>query len=483
MPSAKRFVLKDSPPEVLERAKVEPKGRTYDPEYAEQPGAIRIEELTLAMKLASIAITDDKPDTLVNVSKANPWHTEALTIITGSEEEANAPLTEILKTHFNLTCDTIIDISKITKGGHAIDTQGYIAHNDDMIVLSYRCTTSGFDWLTNLTTTSSAWEPDIDIDQGHSGLFSCIDGACCMQHGEYKPRVHTGFYNNFLVTAPLIQQYINPLLGPNQPPRKLYVVGHSLGAGIATMAACYFLLDFDWATLNQKLVVVTAGSPRAVLESMQQKIHAEMKRLRPLDKAVICRLVRDKDVVPTVPPALFGFRHLDKLVYITKDGQILVNPNLDSGNIVDVKTMASLMAHNPALFDEDEETTMSDEEQEESDYDKKIKLIPRAFRDHMPDFYLYPLIKLFKREADGDAVIVVTDDVVVSKDEERSANGTISTRSANSEGEEGEQKESSKIIVKKTSMKKKFRSMFKSRRKSTKGGVVESTTNEKAVTA
>jgi hypothetical protein len=210
---------------------------------------------------------------------------------------------------------------------------------------------------------------------------------------------------------------------------------------------------------------------------MQQKIHAEMKRLRPLDKAVICRLVRDKDVVPTVPPALFGFRHLDKLVYITKDGQILVNPNLDSGNIVDVKTMASLMAHNPSLFeDEDEEITTSDEEKEETDYDKKIKLIPRAFRDHMPDFYLYPLIKLFKREAAGDAVIVVTD----GKEEERSVNGTVSTRSANSEGEE---EESSKAVVKKPSMKKKFGSMFKSRRKSAKSGIVESTTNEEAVTA
>ena len=173
--------------------------------------------------------------------------------------------------------------------------------------------------------------------------------------GEYKPRVHTGFYNNFLVTAPLIQQYIDPLLGPDQPKRKLFVVGHSLGAGIATMAACYFLLNHDWATLNQKLVVVTAGSPRAVLESMQQKIHAEWKRLRPLDKLVICRIVRDKDVVPSVPPALFGFRHLDKLVYITKDGQIIVNPNLDGSNFVDVKTLGSLVIRHPSLLDDDSE--------------------------------------------------------------------------------------------------------------------------------
>lgn len=102
MPSAKRFILKDSPPEVLERANQEPKGRTYDSDYSTQPGGVRIDEVVLGMKLASIAITDDKPDTLKNVSKANPWHTEALSIITGSPEEANMPLTHILEKHFNL---------------------------------------------------------------------------------------------------------------------------------------------------------------------------------------------------------------------------------------------------------------------------------------------------------------------------------------------------------------------------------------------
>ena len=477
MPSAKRFILKDSPPEVLAVAKDAPKGRTYDKEYSSKPSGIKIDELVLAMKLASLAITDDKEDTLKNVGKANPWHIEALTIITGSTEEAHKPLTEILHSHFNLTCDEIIDISKMTKGGHAIDTQGYIAHNDEMIVLSYRCTTSGFDWLTNLTTTSSAWEPEVDIEQGHSGLFSCIDGMCCTQEGEYKPRVHTGFYNSFLVTAPLIQKYIDPLLGPDQPPRKLYVVGHSLGAGIATMAACYFLLNNDWATLPQKLVVVTAGSPRAVLESMQQKIHDEMKRLRPLDKAVICRIVRDKDVVPTVPPAMFGFRHLDKLVYITKDGQILINPNLKSGNIVDVKTMASLIAKHPSLLDsEDEGDETPDGEkgvEEVTSYDKKIKMVPRPFRDHMPDFYLYPLIKMFQREAAGDDVLLVTSDV------KKTGSDTVSTKSIDSDDQ---QQEKAKIIKTKTSMGKIFGSMFRSDRKKNKKGM-ESTSNKQAIVA
>ena len=31
-------------------------------------------------------------------------------------------------------------------------------------------------------------------------------------------------------------------------------------------------------------------------------------------------------------------------------------------------------------------------------YDKRIKMVPRAFRDHMPDFYLQPLMELYNKE-------------------------------------------------------------------------------------
>ena len=92
----------------------------------------------------------------------------------------------------------------------------------------------------------------------------------CCNDGQHKPRVHTGFYNNFLVTVKHIQQYILPLLEDGKP-RKLYVVGHSLGAGIATLATCYFLLEHDWNTkfAHHELVSVTAGSPRTSMSSMK----------------------------------------------------------------------------------------------------------------------------------------------------------------------------------------------------------------------
>jgi hypothetical protein len=411
----KSFVLKDSPPEFIAAAQVKPMGRKYSKDESAKPGAVNIKDVVLGTKLACLAITDDKPDTLSKVGKRMPWHIEALKVITGSEEEAHKSLTSILSTHFNLTCDKIIDISGFA-GRFVIDTQGYIAHNDEMIVLSYRCTTSASDWMTNFTTTTSEWEPEIDIPQGHSGHFSCLSGGwgCC--DDEHKPRVHTGFYNNFLVTAPLIKQYIEPLLAPDQPPRKLYVVGHSLGAGVANMAACYFLLEHDWAKLPHKLMCITAGSPRSVKGPMRDIIQEEMQRLRPVNKAVICRVVRDKDMVASLPPALLGFAHLDKLCYITKSGDVLINPTLDNSHVFTEKEMKNLKLYDDigseaTTIDESEMDTSEEEGGDTSEetntdgqpviksaYERKVGRIPRALRDHMPDFYLKPLIALMEKE-------------------------------------------------------------------------------------
>ena len=428
MDQATVFLLKDSPPELIaaaaENGKGIPKGRTYTKEFSEKPGAIHIDDLVLGMKYASLSITDDKPETLKNVGKSNPWHIEALTVITGSEEAAHQPLTQILKEHMDLTCDHIIDISGFSSAGHALDTQGYIAHNDKVIILSYRCTTSANDWLTNLTTTSSEWDPEVDIPQGHSGYVSAISGLCCNE--TYKPRVHTGFYNNFLASAPLIQEHIDPLLAPDQPPRKLYVVGHSLGAGIATMAACYFILKHNWAELPHKVINVTAGCPRACQESMAIIIQQEMVKLRPLDKAVVCRIVRDRDVVPTLPPSAFGFAHLDKLVFITEEGEILINPMLADEHMIDQNEMKFLVKNTDILITPEQgindtvtatpaadagtaqdeadkqvevvesEPAEADETTKKTEYENLVSMIPRRFRDHMPDFYLKPLIKLFE---------------------------------------------------------------------------------------
>jgi hypothetical protein len=60
------------------------------------------------------------PIFLLQVGKANPWQIEALKIVTGSEENAHKPLTEILEEGMKLKLDHTIDVSGMTKGTYQL---------------------------------------------------------------------------------------------------------------------------------------------------------------------------------------------------------------------------------------------------------------------------------------------------------------------------------------------------------------------------
>ena len=505
MPSAARFILKDSPEPL--RDLVIPaedlQGRTYSAECAQQPGGIQAAELYLGLQFACLAITDDEPNTLRKVSKVNPWQELAMEIIAGDAEKAHQPLSKTLKEKFNLETDHIISVSGMSPAGHALDTQGYIAHNQEMIVLAYRCTTSAADWLTNLSTTTSAWEIEEDVAQGHSGYFSsCCGFPICETSGASKPRVHTGFYNNLLCTIPLIRKHIDPLLAADQPPRTLYVVGHSLGAGIATLAACYLLLEqqYDWNNSPHQLRVVTAGCPRAVSSYMQEVIENRLKELNDNpDKVIWARVVRDKDAVPTVPPEILGFRHLpQKEVFLTKEdtsgkSHILINPSLK--NIVPKRKMKALLKEYPSLlasnadadadddnrswteapsvdgtsFEEEEkddngdgssvgspepieEAPCADSSSSKKETNNGFRVVPRPLRDHMPQFYLKPLMAQVLEER-GE---------VVRKVDQEQDEGTVSTTA---EAIDHDALEKSNKALSELQPKKKIGRIFRLRRK------------------
>ncbi len=355
-----------------------------------------LEEVCQGMMLAELAITDCKKDTLRKIMKTCPWHLEAMKYITGSEEQSHMPLSIILQQDMNgLLLDCELDIGGITKGGHFLDTQGYIAHNDEMVVVSFRCTTSAFDWLTNLNTTSSAWELEEDMAQGFSGLCSGFDDIYCTG-GTYKPTVHTGFYNNFLAALPTIKHHVDPLLKTYERPRKLFVVGHSLGAGIATLAGCYFLTEYNWNEIPQQLVIVTAGSPRACCESMKDII--DEKRQLYSDKCRMYRIVKGNDVVTSVPPKIFGFRHLIDPIKITDEGKVLQCTKQDDSEA----DLSELTKYQEGCEDDRaphrnmrDDHSVGDEHNIDPnlEYERLVSRIPKALRDHMPDFYLLPMLR------------------------------------------------------------------------------------------
>ena len=178
------------------------KGRLYSDELSKECGSVRVDEMIYGLKMAHLSSTDDTEERLATPS---PNCIAAMEHLVGGDDPATTarlPLSEILKERFDLNLDCFIDKSGFFRG-RPVDTQGFIASNEDTIVLSYRFTTTIMDWLANLNFTNSEWEPDTDEALGHAGYCSCAHGwytkFCHPQRA--KPRVQTAYYNNFIYVS------------------------------------------------------------------------------------------------------------------------------------------------------------------------------------------------------------------------------------------------------------------------------------------
>ena len=191
-------------------------------------------------------------------------------------------------------------------------------------------------------------------------------------------------------------------------PRKLYIVGHSLGAGIANLTATYYLLHHNWKVLPQSLVVVTAGSPRSICTSMKQITDEKREEFGPKNVRFY-RLVKGSDIVTSVPPKILGYEHMVEPTVITDAGEVVLRV-ANGDDETDVMQLFSTLKSEKDLLDEKNKTSTknldgaeddTEEESEEEDeteaqakYNNFVAKIPKALRDHMPDFYLKPLFKV-----------------------------------------------------------------------------------------
>lgn len=403
-----------------ERASPRPKqGRMYGTNYSQQPGGIKVEDMIFGVKMAHLSCTDDSEKRL---TRSGPNTIFALERIVGAEN-THKPLSLLLKEQFNLQMNTWISHSGFFHG-RPVDTQGFVASNESTIVLSFRFSTSIKDWLTNLSMSSSEWQPDKDEVIGHAGNCSCFWGwyTKFFTNRPTKPRVHTGFYNNFVHTIPDLREYIlKPLLAKDATPKQVFICGCSLGAAMATMAFCFILQEMqdnllDPNFVNHKLISVTAGCPRAVDDVMRQRILTIMKKLRPLDRAVLCRLVYNHDLVPHIPFNLTSnsFTHLDKLVYITEAGDVIINPKLEhSSSFAEVQDVfynfwASVQhlntkkAREEEEGDDDNKNNDSEGQPTKTAFELECETTPEPIKDHMAYWYLTFLEKLKEKLDAGE---------------------------------------------------------------------------------
>jgi hypothetical protein len=121
---------------------------------------------------------------------------------------------------------------------------------------------------------------------------------------ESAGRVHDGFAVAVRALRPRITEWIDsakPALN------KLILTGHSLGAAMATLAASIW--SPAW--------LVTIGSPRVGNAAFIETVEATYS----------VRFVDCCDAVTEVPPEIGGYTHIKANTYLTRDAQIVENPD------------------------------------------------------------------------------------------------------------------------------------------------------------
>ena len=163
-------------------------------------------------------------------------------------------------------------------------TQCFVAADRDNIIVCFRGTQADdlHDWVVDL---------DFDLIEGPLG-----------------GRVHAGFYDALSCVWYLLDKEVRRL--QTEQPRKLWVTGHSLGAGLATLAVA------RWREQNRPVAgLYTFGQPRT-----GDRVFA-----RNFDFAFrphAFRIVNHLDVVTRTPPRSLGYHHTGTFVYFNEDGEL-----------------------------------------------------------------------------------------------------------------------------------------------------------------
>ncbi|MCK1636647.1 lipase family protein [Bradyrhizobium sp. 157] len=180
--------------------------------------------------------------------------------------------TELCKQGF-VGCSALID--------RDAGTAGYVVEGNDIIVVVFRGTEDELDWRTNV-----------------NARFVALQGGT---------RVHTGFFQAYWPIRDSMFEVVKRVI--KAKPRPVYITGHSLGGALALMATAE-LANGDDATVRDCVAACyTFGCPRAGDASFDIYV-----------KAPLYRITNGVDLVPAIPPAMLGYRHVGDTRYFGKIG-------------------------------------------------------------------------------------------------------------------------------------------------------------------
>ncbi|KAF1808669.1 alpha/beta-hydrolase [Eremomyces bilateralis CBS 781.70] len=173
----------------------------------------------------------------------------------------------------------------------ATDTTGYVAisRKYSMIVVGFRGSRSMRNYIADLT----------------------FEGESVNLAGCKNCKGHKGFWNSWQEAKEQVVRAVRQVSAEN-PGYQIVFTGHSLGAAVATLAAA------DMRTMGLDISLYTFGAPRVGDSSLSTFISNQ--------PGGNYRLTHGSDLIPQLPPLLFGYRHISPEYFISSGQNIVPTP-------------------------------------------------------------------------------------------------------------------------------------------------------------
>lgn len=184
-------------------------------------------------------------------------------------------------------------------------TEGFIAGDEEKIIIAFRGTSEIKDWLTDAASIQKSWSSILNIG-----------------------KVHSGFFDSLTSVWSLIMEHLQELQTKDQ---RIWITGHSLGGALAALTYATLRLQSPKYELAG---AYTFGQPRIGDKLMCQSFDADSKHH-------FFRVVNNNDIVPRVPSkvvrgvlsmALFAtnkihdihtYEHMGTLLYFDANGKLI----------------------------------------------------------------------------------------------------------------------------------------------------------------
>jgi len=167
-----------------------------------------------------------------------------------------------------------VSVATVFMSDGVYGTYGYIGTTENSIIIAFRGSESFENWLHDLDFFKTTYP-------GFPGL-----------------EVHEGFLSAYQAVQPTILSYVS-ILRKKYPNFPVYVTGHSLGGALSVL--CAFDLVVTSGVPSSSISVINLGQPRVGNSLFASKWNQLI--------GSSFRLVNQRDLVPHVPPELFGFQH------------------------------------------------------------------------------------------------------------------------------------------------------------------------------